>query len=619
MSYLRFHTLYPVDLERQQIIDIEFHPEGGQFIYDNRGQPIVYYYFADVPPGTEHETWWRARVRTWKMQYDIAPEDVGALDDIPAEITTEYLADDPLFQITSPVITGARDDALQGEAHPLFMAQAIFAWIQAHLYYESAGGWDDAVTVIQRGNGSCSEYAFAFIAVCRSAGIPARWTGSLVRRGAAAGPGPYRDDPHHRWAEVYLPNIGWVHCNVQGGTWGYLAERYIVTSQSSGPSAYLSLRYDSYRRWSYGGGSGSTARERYGLWYSDVDDFYMLNSLDGTQVWDPHEDATVLWSILGNTEPDALLTMELSRLGEPVWVADGLDPQQGTIDIPLSSLSQTGPHFDLRLFRTDKPDLSGSLFPIEIRDDTDSDGLDDGWEYSNWRNLAQTASGDPDGDLAGNRSEYYGMTDPTLPDRFASDLAELGGEVGLGTIGHNEYGCGLTGKIEVNGIAWDKSLGVHADSWVEYEVPGGINTFRGMYGLEDHNAGSVVFECHINGAVMFTSARIAKPYGFSAYPAFVELPVEPGDHVTLTANALFDNYGDYSCWLQPAWVRTGPAYGDLDADNDVDLADFASFQNCFTGLGEPTLSDPCRPADFDGKNGVDLADISKFTGAFEGP
>jgi len=67
-----------------------------------------------------------------------------------------------------------------------------------------------------------------------------------------------------------------------------------------------------------------------------------------------------------------------------------------------------------------------------------------------------------------------------------------------------------------------------------------------------------------------------------------------------------------------------PHLGDFDHDADVDLADFAAFQPCFTGPdGQRTLRD-CFPADFDGNPAdddmdVDLDDYRLFAEQFNGP
>jgi hypothetical protein len=56
---------------------------------------------------------------------------------------------------------------------------------------------------------------------------------------------------------------------------------------------------------------------------------------------------------------------------------------------------------------------------------------------------------------------------------------------------------------------------------------------------------------------------------------------------------------------------------DLDADGDVDLVDFATFQNCFSGFGL-SVSGGCGAADFDGDHDVDLSDFAAFSLEFTG-
>jgi hypothetical protein len=61
--------------------------------------------------------------------------------------------------------------------------------------------------------------------------------------------------------------------------------------------------------------------------------------------------------------------------------------------------------------------------------------------------------------------------------------------------------------------------------------------------------------------------------------------------------------------------------GDFDADRDVDLADFAALQACFTGAGIPLAADApamCRVFDFNADGDVDAADFAAFIGKLTG-
>ena len=58
---------------------------------------------------------------------------------------------------------------------------------------------------------------------------------------------------------------------------------------------------------------------------------------------------------------------------------------------------------------------------------------------------------------------------------------------------------------------------------------------------------------------------------------------------------------------------------DFDADGDIDLTDFGTFQACFNGPHRTPARTGCTPADSDGDSDVDLADFGTFQSCFNGP
>ena len=133
------------------------------------------------------------------------------------------------------------------------------------------GGWDVPEVVMKRGSGSCSEYTFSFIALCRAAGLPARYQGSIVVRGDDASV----DEAFHRWAQVYLPNYGWVPVDANRGDarspadqargFGELSNRFLITTESGGDSEYLAWGYNSHATWK-ATGYCKVEEENLGFW-----------------------------------------------------------------------------------------------------------------------------------------------------------------------------------------------------------------------------------------------------------------------------------------------------------------------------------------------------------------
>jgi hypothetical protein len=66
-------------------------------------------------------------------------------------------------------------------------------------------------------------------------------------------------------------------------------------------------------------------------------------------------------------------------------------------------------------------------------------------------------------------------------------------------------------------------------------------------------------------------------------------------------------------------IRAVPGAGDMDADGDVDSADYALFSPCVTGAKSGPVPSPCSQADLDHDNDVDQADFGMMQRAFTGP
>lgn len=195
----------------------------------------------------------RISLETSAIRWFVYPEKVGAK--IPPDVARLYLADDVKYDIKNPYIQGIVREVVGDETNLYWRARKLYQYLIDHMEYLLAGGWNTAPTVLRRGNGSCSEYTFSYISLCRAAGVPARYVGSLVVRGDDAS----YDDVFHRWCEVYLPGYGWVPIDANAGdrewpaeqaaAFGGIANRFLITTEGGGSSEYLGWNYNAEARW----------------------------------------------------------------------------------------------------------------------------------------------------------------------------------------------------------------------------------------------------------------------------------------------------------------------------------------------------------------------------------
>jgi len=97
---------------------------------------------------------------------------------------------------------------------------------------------------------------------------------------------------------------------------------------------------------------------------------------------------------------------------------------------------------------------------------------------------------------------------------FVSDLGWVSARNRFGPVerdrSNGQGGVGDGGKITVNGVVYDKGLGVHASSTVVFALRPGDARFVADVGVDDvcGSAGTVVFRVLVDGVVRFQTARL---------------------------------------------------------------------------------------------------------------
>ncbi len=232
-----------------------FEPAPTEIVEDRWGQKFAHFKAENLGPGKTLDLTMTVHATLFATRHHVDPNKVGSLRAIPRDVKKKYLGNASKYAMKHPSIKKHVKEALKGEKRPYWMVRKIARYIQDRMHYELTGGWNIAPTVIDRGSGSCSEYTFVFIAMCRAAGIPTRYVGSLVVRGDNAS----TDDVFHRWAENYLPGYGWVPADVsrgdkptnekQGESMGSLDNSFVITTWGGGASEYIGWDYNSTANW----------------------------------------------------------------------------------------------------------------------------------------------------------------------------------------------------------------------------------------------------------------------------------------------------------------------------------------------------------------------------------
>jgi transglutaminase-like putative cysteine protease len=108
-------------------------------------------------------------------------------------------SDDPrVAEFASDILLAARHQTIPFLS---LLAEQIHKRFK-YMLREQGDAWTPQETM-ERGQGSCRDFAMLFIDVCRSAGIASRFVSGYCIGDEAA------DSHMHAWAEVYLPGAGW--------------------------------------------------------------------------------------------------------------------------------------------------------------------------------------------------------------------------------------------------------------------------------------------------------------------------------------------------------------------------------------------------------------------------
>jgi len=202
----QIHLRLPVSLPHQSItsLDVEGTPKK---ITDCWDSPVLVYQKSKLDPGEILTGRWMASARVREFQWKLPPSTVESGVSLSAEERLLYLRDATGFALTNPVVRDAAQRACAGKTNDLSRLEGIFDLVMERLQYDRDGKWQPAPEALATGKGSCSEFSYAFIALCRASGIPARYAGGIAGR---AGVPFHLDAVFHRYPQAFVDGLGWI-------------------------------------------------------------------------------------------------------------------------------------------------------------------------------------------------------------------------------------------------------------------------------------------------------------------------------------------------------------------------------------------------------------------------
>ena len=125
---------------------------------------------------------------------------------------SKYLDEEEGIESTDPMIIDLAKRLTDGQFTPLAKAKSIFAYIKSRFDYQITNETNQsALKALKRQYGSCVDFSLAYIALCRAAGIPARYVGGYRLDETKISSKPQLLTPYaHAWVEIQLPQLGWV-------------------------------------------------------------------------------------------------------------------------------------------------------------------------------------------------------------------------------------------------------------------------------------------------------------------------------------------------------------------------------------------------------------------------
>jgi tetratricopeptide (TPR) repeat protein len=168
-----------------------------------------------IAPGENAAIRIRCKVQIYAVSCNPVTSTCGKYDK-DAELYKKYTAPEKHIESDNQKIKEKAAEIAGDTNDPYAAAKKIYEFVLSHMSYVRFDRCRGALYALEEKKGDCTEFSDLFVALCRARGIPARSVHGFTYKSSGI-------DQLHDWAEVYIPDGGWIPVDA---TWGRQGKDY---------------------------------------------------------------------------------------------------------------------------------------------------------------------------------------------------------------------------------------------------------------------------------------------------------------------------------------------------------------------------------------------------------
>ncbi|MBU3143447.1 transglutaminase family protein [Clostridium sp. CF012] len=208
------------DLDSPYMLNVSaFKSSEGIITKDANGAYILTGVISRTAPNSSHNIIIERTFTTGTIDYNIDKSTITS-DYTKLFNYTNYLKEEISIEVNDARIQAKAKSLTENITNPYDKAFAIFRFVNSSMNYNISSQYANkgALSALTYKQGVCEEYSKLFVALCRASGIPSRTVSGYRNQNTGINTTIDLTNIRHMWAEVYLPNYGWIIAEPTGAS-----------------------------------------------------------------------------------------------------------------------------------------------------------------------------------------------------------------------------------------------------------------------------------------------------------------------------------------------------------------------------------------------------------------